>query len=64
MYKPSTYLVINVFLTQLPIYETYLLSVFLSISLYMRPICYLLSYLSTYVRPISYRIDYQGETIY
>jgi hypothetical protein len=64
MYKPSTYLVITVFLTQLPIYETSLLSILLSIYLYMRPICYLLSYLSTYVRPISYRIDYQGETIY
>jgi hypothetical protein len=64
MYKPSTYLVITVFLTQLPTYETYLLSILLSIYLYMRPNCYLLSYLSTYVRPISYRIDYQGETIY
>jgi hypothetical protein len=52
MYKPSTYLVITFFLTELPIYETYWLSIFLSI------------YLSTYVRPISYRIDYQGETIY
>jgi hypothetical protein len=64
MYKPSTYLVITVSLTQLPIYETYLLFIFLSISLYMRPICYLISYLSTYVKPMSYKIDYQGETIY